>query len=422
MDQTSQAQRKLSDKQWREDLKFMVSTMKAAHPNLYHDIAESRFAGEIEALDEAVPSLSDNEVLVGLLRLAALTRDWHTQVISRNVTGLWFPVRIEALQDGLFVTAAAPQHEALLGAKVVGVGDLPGDVAFSRVMEVTAHDNRYSQRHFATMLLSAASVLEGLHITGGDPEVLRLAVQPRGQPAGVAASPVEIPGQAFDSDDDFSWFWREETAPARGSVTVSSHPATPLPHCWRNARRPYWYAPLEPLKAVYLGFNLTVNDPEESFAAFCGRLWEEVDRLGVQHLLIDLRRNLGGDHDILAPLIDGVAGRSRLSRPGGLYVLIGPRNVSASAHCAAWLEQRARPIFAGGPTGARLNHYADPKQVGLPNSHLRLMVAGVFWRNEPQGDDRPCIYPHIPAEFDSTSYFGLRDPAMEKVCEVIKDG
>gem|GEM_PF-2646209 len=51
--------------------------------------------------------LTDNEILVGLLRLTAMTGDWHTQIISSNMSRLCFPMRIEATADGLFITAAA---------------------------------------------------------------------------------------------------------------------------------------------------------------------------------------------------------------------------------------------------------------------------------------------------------------------------
>ena len=171
-----------------------------------------------------------------------------------------------------------------------------------------------------------------------------------------------------------------------------------------------------------MGFNLTANDETESFADFNIRLWDQIDRRDVEHLVIDLRHNLGGDHDILPPLIDGIVQRERMNRRGGLFVIIGPKNVSASSHCAAWLEKRAQPTFVGEPTGARLNQYADPEHLRLPNSQLRLMVSKLYWQNDLAQDTRPWIEPHVRAGFHSADFFGLRDPAMEKVMDLIRHG
>jgi hypothetical protein len=262
------------------------------------------------------------------------------------------------------------------------------------------------------MLLSAPSVMNGLHVVS-DISFMPLQVLSREG----KVTELRVEAEPFDSDDDLSWYWRRETAPSRDCVTV-----TPVGDdaqwYWRNIERSYWYEHLEKVKAVYLGFNLTVNDPDEGFSRFIGRMWDAVDHNSTERLIIDLRHNLGGDHDILPPLVEGIERRTRINRRGNLFVIIGPRNVSASAHCAAWLQKRTQAIFVGEPTGARLNQYADPRHVRLPHSKLRLMVSHVFWRNDyDDRSERLWIEPDMPAAFDSTAYFGLRDTAMEKIVE-----
>lgn len=265
------------------------------------------------------------------------------------------------------------------------------------------------------MFLSIPTVLCGLHIID-DVSALPLTVQ---LPAGGQVD-LRLKADFYEADDDLTWFWLREAVPARDVITVATHQQA-LPWYWRNTHRFYWFETLEPEKTVYLGFNLTANEEAENFSDFTRRLWDQVDHHVAAHLVIDLRHNLGGDHDILTPLIDGILQRDRINRRGGLFVIIGPKNVSASSHCAAWLEQKTHPLFVGEPTGARPNQYADPEHLRLPHSQLRLMVSRLYWKNDPVHADRPWIEPHIPAGFDSTAYFGLRDPAMEKVLDYIRD-
>lgn len=414
--ETSSGKRRFSDQQWQEDLGFLVTSMRSIHPNLFHDVPEDIFVHKVATLTDAIPHLSDNEMIVGLLRLAALTKDWHTQIISRNLVERWFPVRIEQLKDGLFVTAVSTEYARCLGARVLRIGNCSASAAFGQVQEVTAHDNAYSQAYFAPMLMSMPSVLNGLHIID-DVDTLRLELRSL---AGKQEE-VRITAGEFNSDDDLSWYWRNETAPAKECVTVTTD-AEVLPFYWRNIDRYYWFEWLEQFKTVYMGFNMTVNDETECFADFITLLWDLVDRQQAKRMVIDLRHNLGGDHDILPPLIDGIVEREPISRHGSLFVLIGPKNVSASSHCAAWLEQRAHPIFVGEPTGARPNHYADPEHMRLPSSQLRLMVSKRYWQNGSVDDQRQWMEPHILAEFSSDDYFNLRDPAMETVSELIRHG
>jgi hypothetical protein len=405
---------KFSDQSWQEDLHFLVTSLENIHPNLYHHVSREAFQHAAAALNEAIPRLDDNEILAGLLKLTAQTQDWHTQIISRNMTEQWFPIRIEQLQDGLFITAVSPEYIQTLGGRVLRIGNCSGGEAFDKVREVAAHDNIYSQRYFASMFLSIPSVLNGLRIIP-DMNALRLEIQTLdGQSMDVA-----IPAGDFDADDDWTWFWLREAVPAVAWVTAATH-CEALPLYWQNTGRFYWFDLLEDYQTVYMGFNLTANDEAESFADFNRRLWDRIDHEGVKRLVIDLRHNLGGDHDILSPLIDGILQRERINRRDSLFVIIGPKNVSASSHCATWLEQKARPTFVGEPTGARPNQYADPEHLRLPNSQLRLMVSKVYWQNAQAQDTRQWIEPHIPAEFASADYFGLKDPAMDKIYEEFK--
>ena len=130
------------------------------------------------------------------------------------------------LQDGLFITAVSLEYAQHLGGKVLRIGNCSASDAFSKIKEITAHDNLYSQRYFASMFLSIPPLLRGLHIID-QVDFLPLEIQPLvgGQ------REVKIMAGIYDSDDDLSWFWLKEAVPAHEYLTVAT-PGEHLPLYW----------------------------------------------------------------------------------------------------------------------------------------------------------------------------------------------
>jgi hypothetical protein len=80
------SQRALSDKQWSEDLDFMISRLDSIHPNLYANINKELMQERVKELKEEVPILSDNEIIVELLKIVTAIQDGHTRLHGKNLT------------------------------------------------------------------------------------------------------------------------------------------------------------------------------------------------------------------------------------------------------------------------------------------------------------------------------------------------
>src|SRR5690242_9185798 len=74
----------LSADQWREDLRFMVAEMERRHANLYHTVSREAFAKAVAELDARIPTLRRNEIITGMMRIAAMVGDGHTRVDPRK--------------------------------------------------------------------------------------------------------------------------------------------------------------------------------------------------------------------------------------------------------------------------------------------------------------------------------------------------
>ncbi len=107
------------ESRWAEDVAYLVDRIESVHPDPDHSVSEADLREAANALVVELPSLGDDEVLVGLMRLLALVGsgggDGHM--------GLWppdnpqavrrFPIRVWQFPEGLFVTAARPPNEDL---------------------------------------------------------------------------------------------------------------------------------------------------------------------------------------------------------------------------------------------------------------------------------------------------------------------
>src|SRR6187397_1491392 len=101
------------DGRWVQDLDYLSAELARLHANLFFRTSRGDFERAVEDVRHAVPRLSDTEVVIGIMRVAALVGDAHTGVeVHDRFRRL--PVEFTRLADGLYVTAAAPEQVNLL--------------------------------------------------------------------------------------------------------------------------------------------------------------------------------------------------------------------------------------------------------------------------------------------------------------------
>ena len=116
---------------WAEDVAMVVGRMRELHPDLFHGVSDASFDAATDALRAALPTMSDDQVLVGLMRLVASIsaegRDGHMGIWPPDNPGAVrrYPVRLWEFPDGLYVTAAMPPGADLVGGRVLAVNGRP---------------------------------------------------------------------------------------------------------------------------------------------------------------------------------------------------------------------------------------------------------------------------------------------------------
>ncbi len=74
----------LTAAQWQADLRFLAEAMPKQHPNLFRRVKREDFEMAVKQLHDQIPSLNEDEISVGFMKIVAMVRDGHTSFFPRN--------------------------------------------------------------------------------------------------------------------------------------------------------------------------------------------------------------------------------------------------------------------------------------------------------------------------------------------------
>jgi hypothetical protein len=373
---------------WRDDLRYLARELPSRHANAFHMVNREDFAAEVARLDAAMPRMNGDEVLVGMMRIVALIGDGHTH-LDLPPNYLSYPIELQWFGDELrVVAAAAPYHEEV-GARVIAIGSTPiRDVMERATQLVPRGENDGRTRLTATMQLTSPEVLHGLGVIADREKASFSFELATGERATVTLSPAPLGNVST---------WR---------LATGDKPPLYL----RRLTEPWWTESLADAQTVY--FSFTRYPPEDEFRERTAALARLLDESHARRLVIDLRRNQGGDLDRFRRLLlTMIKAHTTINRKGGLFVIIGPGTFSAATVNALDLRNEANAILVGSPTGMRPNHFGEVAEFRLPNSGLRVSYATQYHRFASDTDSAVIPDQHIEPTW--AEFHAGRDPVME---------
>ena len=388
--------------QLSQDIDFLITQLRAIHPDPFHSITEEDFRAAAEALKQDLRALTDPEVFVELkkwIALAASQEDGHTTVVMFQATNFHlFPLRLYMFSDGVFVIDANPPYEEAIGKRVVRIGGMEMAAVDALIDPLITRDNDTTLLFKKTLHYLVPEVLHALGILDDAGQGDYLLEDANGEQSVLTLEPID---------------------PDRYRATIGQtiglfEQAEPL--YLSNLNERFWMQMLPGMNALYIQYNQVQADTQSGLTieAFSDQIAATASQQAVDKVIIDVRQNGGGNNATFEPLIR-VLSSDAINQPGRLYALIGRLTFSAAANFVTVLEQRAsHVIFAGEPTGGGLNNYGDTQQVNLPHSGYGIAIPTRYWEFAPH-DARLAIAPHLPVELSSADYFSQRDPVLEAV-------
>ena len=408
------AQDRIDSAAWRQDLQVLAAELPRLHPLLFEQLTPTRltraaFDSAVGDLDRRIPTLQRHEIVVGLQRIVALAGDGHTSInasFDPNLGYRYYPLRLEALADGIFVVAADSAHAALVGREVRRIGKVPAAEALRRVGTIVSHENEQFLRAHGTLYLMVPEVLHALGITAGvDRAELALSgTGPDTTAVLIPAGPLRPAGHGMQRPiDETRW--------------VTLRPAATPPPFYLSHDEPRWVEYLPATRTLYVAYQSSMPPRDgESIPAFFARVFALADSVKPERLILDVRGNIGGESFFNRQLVLGIVRRPALDRRGAFFAVIGRGTYSAAQNLVNELERYTNVTFAGEPTASPPAFFGDHEAVRLPRSGISVNIATLWWAAplNPR-DRRPFTAPRVFAEPTSADVRAGRDPVLEAI-------
>lgn len=375
----------------------IVANIIETHPEGRQIAADAGFAEAAANLESSADSLDLADYIIRLHQLFSHVDDGHTAVLSLEMQEEPFtlrtPILVQPFSDGLYVLEAKDEATPLLGGRVVSVNDTPIAQVLRAYVDGTPADNPAFAMRWAPFLFAFPGWLHGLGFADGPYE---------------SSIAIDVVTQAGDSV-------RAELRPREGansSRVPLQRDLSLVEKMAASANSPNFARILQDRKAVYVSLDSMADTEMKSFADFTRETRSAMADSDVERVVLDLRRNGGGNNMLPEPLRRTLV-KSRFNKPGGIYVLIGPRTFSAAMNLATRLERETDALFVGEPTGGRPNHYGDANLLTGSATGVRYLISTLRWQDSMPFDDRIWLLPDIPAPSTFAEYAVGQDHALE---------
>lgn len=383
------------------DVRLLAQQLEAIHPELFDNLDRNRFRSTVDAIAARADELSENELLVELMRIAALPGigNGHTGIFPgdpQHRRGLHlYPLRLYEFPGGTYVVDEKGS-DSLVGARITAVGGIAYAEVAKRVRPLVPHDNASNLSGYLPHWLLTAEVLDGLGVANGV-SPLEFTFTQRGRSRTVTLSPITVPSYRATFRD-----------PRYGHYPSILPRRKPTPMYLRKSASPLWVETLDTGRAVFVGFN-SVQPPG---IATVNRVTNLARSPKVKRVIVDLRLNGGGNNQSYGPLL-GALSDSSVNKKRRLFVLIGRATFSAAANFAADVDRRTKATFVGEPTGGGVEIYGDTVPVLLPKSGFMVHIAARYWNfGKGPGDKRLAVNPDRRVNVTIADFLAGRDPVL----------
>jgi hypothetical protein len=384
------------DERWRAAIADVIPGLERRHPDPWHSTAKADMQRAVAELSAAVPSLDDDHVLAGLLRIVALVsanngRDSHTGLYPWGEGGYpltSLPLRLWVFPDGVHVVEALAPFEDLVGARVTAIGGQPIDDVVATLEPLIPRDNPTTVTLLLPRFLIIPEILRGAGVLG-DPTAVRLSIE------GDGGDVRDVEVDAIPMAEYNAW------AGAYGLHL----PDDPDVRYLSRATEPLWFEDLDS-RTVYVQYNRVDGVDSAVLAALRQRLGEG----RVTDVVVDVRHNYGGEVRELAAILSALDSAPDDARR---WLLTGRNTYSAGSMFTARYTAAHGVTVVGEAMGGSPNLWGNSRPEELGDTGLELDVATLFEVSVTPDDDRVTIDPDVPVELTFEDWAAGRDPVLD---------
>ncbi|MFA0813196.1 S41 family peptidase [Microbulbifer epialgicus] len=384
---------------WIEDIDYFQQELQKKHINLYHSISEKQLTEELSRLKSDLPSLSENQLLVEMMRISRLIDDGHTQVAFWEEDIGFFPFRFATFAGELRLVTVSEAHRHLLGYKLKAINDTPIEEVMRRLSPVVQGvENAHSLKVRLATQVKVAQILDGIGITDGTERANYTFTNDAGNSKTASVSPVSM--------EKFSKQLTHRIFPKQ--IPFGSKSIVDSENLWMSAN--------EEVQTAYIYFRRypSFSDMED----FSKDIEDFLERKNIKNLIIDFRENGGGDFFVGLGMAWRLVLVDSLDWDHGIYTLISNKTYSAAMSNAAQYRQLLNAKLVGEPTGGNPVGYQDMGQFSLPNSEWTITYSKRNYKFQDAFTEG--VQPDVLIEPDWQSYQQGVDRPLSWILEDIK--
>jgi len=257
---------------FQRDFAYFCNIMRDAHPGIYDTFPD--FDKQADMMMDELADVADTLQFEAKLRIFTHHfQDGHTGVASySNQSPCTYPIGLWWHESGWYLEMIPNTYQADIGCKVLSINGMDADKFMNTLMQLTTGENIYWFRWQASYLLRNSANLRALRLDSPD-GALHIVIEKDG-------SKKEL---VLNEAEKHSLWMNQKTG-----ITA-------------QCKDDYWGQALPDKKVYYLQFNAMTDFTEHADPPFSGWIsfleesFAEIDSLGIENLVVDLRNNGGGN-------------------------------------------------------------------------------------------------------------------------------
>lgn len=371
------------------------------HPRGRDAAANAEWRARWDGLAADADQLGDGAYFIRTREALGWFKDGHTTILPFEFTGgvpapmahgpfaLSLPVGVRVFHDGAYVTSAKNEGAPLLGARLTRIGSMDVNALMRAWATNWPGNDAWAHRWAGTMFSPAFLEAFGAVRDAGAPirvegmlghRRVHTTLRPRTD-GGADLQPLRRTKAQVE-------LWSDAAGQAASGNFVERVG-----------------------EAIYVSCD-DLGVGIQPFGVFTHSCFEAMEDASARRLIIDLRRNGGGNNFLFEALRKRVE-RSRFNYPGALYVMISPLTFSAAQNTANRLERETFALFVGEPSGGAPNHYGDGQVSVGASTGLTSLISTLPWFDSYPQDERVWIMPDLPSPHLFADWRDGRDPALQ---------
>ncbi|MEI6286316.1 MAG: hypothetical protein WCP79_07415 [Bacillota bacterium] len=346
---------------WRDDLNQLAKELPLLHKNLFFNHNRERFFTDISSLIARLNELDNPAIVMEIARIIANIGDAHTSVTLPQFNRL--PFECYWFEEGLFSIEAHLGFSQIVQHKLVEINSIPIALVIEWLVKVIPHENKsflYSQ---LPKYLVCADILFGLGLIDDVYEVEIKLENKQGE-----RYLVRLPIIKYAD-------WQTSASETDTDTNNS------LPLYRTNKDKYFWKKFIPEKKLLYLNYNTCKDMVVQTVREFTDIAIEDITaNPEIQHLVVDIRNNGGGNSELLKPFLQWLSRFQRFNKKNHLFVIVGRDTFSSALLNAYYFKFNTKAVFVGEPTGGKPNCYGEVKYLQLDNSGLYIRYSTKYYQ------------------------------------------